>query len=403
MAHRFERKDKTEHSTITDSYQRSLELKLRGLKQEHRVILRQKNDLSKLLNEHRSELRKIKRPPLLVGTVQETLAEGFVIVRSTTGPSFMVYHSSDISSEELLPGTQVALNQRHFSVVQVIPSSEDPLVQKMEVENRPSTTYADIGGLDEQILEVAEVIELSLREPELFEKVGIESPKGVLLYGSPGTGKTMIAKAIAHETNAKFISVIGSELVQKYIGEGARMVRELFKFARRNSPAIIFIDEVDAIGSRRMDVGTSGDREVQRTFMQLLAELDGFDERGLVKVIAATNRPDILDPALLRHGRFDRHVEIPLPNKEGREAIFVIHTQHMNLRKDVDLSTLAGLTDGCSGADIKAICTEAGLETIRRKRVRVKQEDLLLAIDLVLERKNRKKEGVKQEQALLFH
>ncbi|MHA2363368.1 MAG: proteasome-activating nucleotidase [Candidatus Hodarchaeales archaeon] len=368
---------------VSESYFRALEQRVKAMKNEHKVLLRQKHDLQKQLNEHRTELAKLKRPPLLIGTIQEKINHEQVIIKSSTGPSFLVNYASEINTADLLPGAQVVINQRHFSVISVIPTTHDPLVRGLEVLERPDITYNDIGGLSEQVRDVAEALELSIREPELFEQVGIESPKGVLLFGPPGTGKTLIAKAVAHETNTRFISVIGSELVQKYIGEGARLVREVFRYARKNSPAIIFIDELDAIGSRRLDIGTSGDREVQRTFMQLLSELDGFEPRGQVKIIAATNRPDILDPALLRPGRFDRHIDIPFPDLEGRKDIFEIHTKFMNLRKDVDLTILAELTDGSTGADIKVICTEAGMNAIRGKRVRVKHSDFMHALEKV--------------------
>ncbi|WP_292320444.1 CDC48 family AAA ATPase [Caldisphaera sp.] len=246
----------------------------------------------------------------------------------------------------------------------------------------PEVHWEDIGGLDYQIREVKETVELPLLNPELFKKVGIEPPKGILLVGPPGTGKTLLAKAVAHNTNATFIRTVGSELVRKYIGEGARLVRELFDLSREKSPSILFIDEIDAIGSRRLDMSTSGDREVQRTLMQLLAEMDGFDPLGNVKIIAATNRPDILDEALIRPGRFDRIIEIPMPNQEAREKIFKIHTKKMNLR-DVDFKYLAETTQGMSGADIKAICTEAGMNAIRENRDYVIPKDFAKAIEKV--------------------
>jgi proteasome regulatory subunit len=261
---------------------------------------------------------------------------------------------------------------------------KDPLVLGMEIEEAPDVSYSDVGGLEDQIQEIRETVELPLLKPELFKKVGIEPPKGVLLYGAPGTGKTLLARAVAHETKASFIRVIGSELVQKYIGEGARMVREMFELAREKAPSIVFIDELDAIGARRMDTSTSGDREVHRTLMQLLAEIDGFDPRGEVRILAATNRPDILDPALLRPGRFDRLIYFPLPNQKARLAIFKIHTRRMNLSKDVDLGSIARATEKATGADIRAICTEAGMFAIREGRERVEQVDFDRAIAKVL-------------------
>ncbi|MFW9929990.1 MAG: AAA family ATPase, partial [Candidatus Thorarchaeota archaeon] len=269
----------------------------------------------------------------------------------------------------------------------LIPSPIDPFIRGMEIEERPKEQYKDIGGLEKQINEVRESIELSLKSPELFDKVGIESPKGVLLYGPPGSGKTLIAKAVAHETNATFISINGSEFVQKYIGEGARLVRELFQFAQKNAPAIIFIDEIDAIGSHRLDIATGGDREVARTFMQLLAEMDGFKSRGNVKIIGATNRIDILDEALLRPGRFDRHIFVDLPNKIGRLEIFKIHTQKMSLEENTDFIKLADLTESFNGAEIRNLCQEAGMKAIRDDCEKVISEHFYYALNKIKEKK----------------
>ena len=278
----------------------------------------------------------------------------------------------------------MALNQQSFSIIHILPVEKDPSVLSMEIEEKPSFTYDDVGGLADQILEIRETVELPLLHPEYFKKVGIEPPKGVLLYGPPGTGKTLVAKAVAHETNSVFIRLIGSELVQKYIGEGARLVRELFKLAKEKSPSIVFIDEADAIGAKRLESSTSGDREVQRTLMQLLAEMDGFSPRGDVRIIAATNRPDIIDPAMLRPGRFDRLIEIPNPDYEGLIQIFKIHTREMNIKKDIDIKELASRVDSATGADIKAICTEAGMFAIREKRGTVTFNDFENAIAKVL-------------------
>jgi len=283
----------------------------------------------------------------------------------------------------LTPGSRVALNSRNYSIVEVLPTSKDPLVLGMELFEKPEVSYEDIGGLDQQIQELREIVELALTNVDLFKKVGVDPPKGVLLYGPPGTGKTLAAKAVARQTNATFIRIVGSELVKKYIGEGARMVREIFDFARERQPCIIFIDELDAIGARRIDSGTSSDREVQRTLMQLLSEIDGFDPCGNIKVVGATNRPDILDPALLRSGRFDRLIEFQLPDKESRLRILNIHTRNMSLRS-VDLARVAAETDGASGADLKNICTEAGMLAIRERRSYVTEDDFRAALSKVL-------------------
>ena len=307
---------------------------------EKRLIENQKLKFEREARKLRSELERLRVGPMIVGTVVDVLDESRVMVKSSTGPRFVV-NLSQFIEEELKPGTQVGLNQQSFAVMCVLPMPRDPAVFGMEVEEAPDVAFSQIGGLDSQISEIREIVELPLKRPDLFVHVGIEPPKGVLLYGPPGTGKTILAKAVANSTDATFLRVVGSEFVQKYIGEGARLVRELFEMAKNKAPAIIFIDELDAIGARRLDGATSGDREVQRTLMQLLAEMDGFDPRGEVKLIAATNRLDMLDPALLRPGRFDRVIEIPMPNKDAIKSILKIHTQGMSLDEEVNLKQIA--------------------------------------------------------------
>ncbi len=375
---------KASFDDFADSYTRTMERRIRALETERQLLEVQRNKLEEERDNLKLELQKLRQPPLFTGTLQEILENGKAIVKSSTGPSFVVVVDSSIPKELLSPSTRVALHQRNFAVLEVLPQSLDPSVRSMEIETKPSETYADIGGLKEQLQELRETVELPLLQPELFEKVGIEPPKGVLLHGPPGSGKTLMVKAVAHETKATFIRVIGSELVQKYIGEGARLVREVFSFARENSPSILFIDELDAIGSKRLDIATSGDREVQRTLMQLLSELDGFSPRGDVKIIGATNRVDILDPALLRPGRFDRHIEIQLPNQEERLEIFKIHTRLMNIDSKVDYSFFADETRHASGADIRAITQEAGMFAIRERRTTVTFDDFKLAVRKVL-------------------
>ena len=269
----------------------------------------------------------------------------------------------------------------------------------MEAGERPNTRYSDIGGLDEQIREIREVVELPLKNPLLFRRLGIEPPKGVLIYGPPGVGKTLLARAVAGETIATFIRLVASELAQKFIGEGARIVREVFSLARKHAPSIVLIDEIDAIAAKRIDIGTSGEREIHRTLTQLLAELDGFDPLDNVKVIATTNRIDILDPAILRPGRFDRIIHIPLPDRKARKEIFRVHTRRLNIKEEVDLDALAEATEGASGADIKAICTEAGYIAIRAGRDYIVMQDLLEAIKKVMGEKHmrRDEEGVYED------
>jgi len=354
---------------------------------EKRLIENQKLKFEREARKLRSELERLRVGPMIVGTIVDVMDENRVIVKSSTGPRFVV-NLSQFIEEELKPGTQVGLNQQSFAVMCVLPSPRDPAVFGMEIEEAPDVNFSQIGGLDSQISEIREIVELPLKRPDLFVHVGIQPPKGVLLYGPPGTGKTLLAKAVANSTDATFLRVVGSEFVQKYIGEGARLVRELFEMAKNKAPAIIFIDELDAIGTRRLDGATSGDREVQRTLMQLLAEMDGFDARGEVKLIAATNRLDMLDPALLRPGRFDRVIEIPMPSIDALLSILKIHSQGMSLDDEIDLRIIAGLAEGSSGADIKALVTEAGMYAIREERTTVYQTDFENAAAKIL-RKDR--------------
>ena len=366
------------------SYTKHLERKIRSLEAEKQLIESEKIRLDREVHGIKNELDRMRQPPLVTADVVDLLEDGRIVVKSTTGPQFVVKYSSKILKEKLNPGTRVALNQRTFSIVEVLPSAVDPFVAGMEVEESPDVTYSYVGGLAEQINELRETVELPLTRPDLFEAIGISPPKGVLLTGPPGTGKTLLARAVAHETNAAFIRVIGSELVQKFIGEGARLVREIFAMAKEKTPSIVFIDELDAVGSKRLEVATSGDREVQRTLMQLLSILDGFDSRGDVRILAATNRPDILDRALLRPGRFDRIIEFPIPAAEARLQIFKIHTRPINMELDVNFMRLVKLTDGATGADIKAIATEAGMFAIRCERNIVLMDDFEKAVDKVL-------------------
>ena len=321
----------------------------------------------------------LKMPPLIVGHIQDVLDPERAIVRSSNGTVFQVSLNQQLNADNLKPGTRVALNQDSLSVVELLHEAWDPMVSGAEMVEKPSISYADVAGLDEQVESVREAIELPLIKPELFEKIGIVPPKGVLLVGPPGCGKTLLAKAVANHTDATFIRMVGSELAQKYIGEGGRMVRELFSLAKEKAPSVIFLDEIDAIGAKRLDGSTSGDREVQRTLMQLLAELDGFDALNDVKIIAATNRPDILDDALLRPGRFDRVIEIPIPDDNSRKAILAVHLALMNTKK-ISIARVVERTKNYSGAELKATCVEAGMIAIRDGRSSVTQQDMMDAI-----------------------
>jgi proteasome regulatory subunit len=346
--------------------------------------------LKKRSNRLEEELSNIRTPPLIIGYIQDIINEQ-AIVRSSNGTVFLVSINRRLDSNNIKPGTRVALNQDTLSVVEILSDSWDPLVSNSEIIDSPDIDYSSIGGLEKQIVELKEAIELPFENPKAFSDFGIEPPKGVLLTGPPGTGKTMLAKAVANSTNATFLGLVGAELAQKYIGEGGRMVRELFEMARQKSPSIIFIDEIDSIGSKRLDVATSGDREVQRTLMQLLSELDGFESLDNVKVIAATNRPELLDAALLRPGRFDRIIEIPIPDLDARESIFSVHTSSMPLGKEVDCRALASMTEGFCGAEIKSTVVEAGISAISSGRKSVQKSDFLVAIKKVEE--NRKSSG----------
>ncbi|MFX1376860.1 MAG: proteasome-activating nucleotidase [Promethearchaeota archaeon] len=368
------------------TYTRHLEKRLRNLETEKQLLDAERLRLEQELHSLRNEIDRLREPPLVSATIIDFLDDkGRAIVKSSTGPSFVVNASRKVKNEKLGPGMRVALNQRTFAIMEVLPTKLDPFVKGMEViDSIPDISYADVGGLEDQLQEVRETVELPLKKPELFEKIGIEPPKGVLLFGPPGTGKTLLAKAVAHETEATFIRIIGSELVQKFIGEGARLVREIFNLAKEKAPTILFIDELDAIGSQRLKIATSGDREVQRTLMQLLSELDGFEQRGDVKIIGATNRVDILDPALLRPGRFDRMIDFPIPDDEARKAIFKIHTRRLTIEEKVDFNRLVNLTEGATGADIKAISTEAGMFAIRKDAEVISNKDFIDAVDKVM-------------------
>ena len=321
------------------------------------------------------ENKKLKQSPLFVATVQELTGEGVIIKQHGNNQEALTEVTEEMR-EDLEPDDRVAVNNS-LSIVKSLDDETDVRARVMQVDESPGVTYGEIGGIQEQIEEVRETVEMPLKSPEMFDDVGIDPPSGVLLYGPPGTGKTMMAKAVANQTDATFIKMAGSELVHKFIGEGAKLVRDLFDLARQHEPAVIFIDEIDAIAAKRTESKTSGDAEVQRTMMQLLSEMDGFEERGDIRIIAATNRFDMLDRAILRPGRFDRLIEVPKPDAEGREQIFQIHTRSMNLAESVDFASLAEETTEASGADIKAICTEAGMFAIRDDRTEVLEQDFV--------------------------
>jgi proteasome regulatory subunit len=325
----------------------------------------------------------LKSSSLYIATAEEMLDDGVVVKQHGNNQEVLTEVSPGIR-QELDAGDRVAINDS-FAVQSVLDPETDARAQAMQVDGSPDVTYDDIGGLEGQIQEVREAVEQPLINADQFREVGIEPPSGVLLHGPPGTGKTMLARAVANETDATFIKMAGSELVQKFIGEGARLVRDLFELASENEPAVIFIDEIDAIASKRTESKTSGDAEVQRTMMQLLSEMDGFDDRGEIRIIAATNRFDMLDRAILRPGRFDRLIEVPEPDVEGRVKILEIHTKGMNLADDVDLEALAEDTDGFSGAELASLATEAGMFAIREERSEIHFADFENALEKVQE------------------
>merc|ERR1719330_1774670 len=337
--------------------------------------------------EEREKLDNLMGTPIMLGTMEEIVDDGHCIVSTPHTGETYVSVLSIVDRDLLEPGCTVLLHYKAMAVVGILSEQTDPSLNVMKVDKAPPETYADIGGLEKQIQEIKESVELPLTHPELYEEVGISPPKGVILYGPPGTGKTLLAKAVANETSATFLRVVGSELIKKYLGEGPKLVREIFQFAEDNSPCIIFIDEIDAIGSKRYDSSSSGEKEVQRTMLELLNQLDGFDSKTDVKVIMATNASESLDPALIRPGRIDRKIKFPLPDLKTKRRIFGIHTERMTLADDVDLEEFIMSKDDLSGADIKAMCSEAGLIALRERRMKVSMSDFRKAKENVLYRK----------------
>ncbi|MFT4308373.1 MAG: AAA family ATPase [Candidatus Woesearchaeota archaeon] len=360
--------DKKDISDIMYEYQSSQDKLM-----EENVALRQ------TVNQLMEEVERMKKPPLMVCEVRTVLPDKKAIIKIPNGNSFLV---EVITDEPLASGDTIYVDQKFLTVLEKGDTQKKFEVESFVILEKPEVRWDMIGGLTEEKERIREVVELPLLKPELFEKVGIQPPKGILLHGPPGTGKTMLAKAVAAETNSTFIEIVGSELVQKFIGEGAKLVKDIFDLAREKAPAIVFIDEIDSLAAKRIEMGTSGEREVQRTFMQLLAEIDGFNNLGDVKIIAATNRADILDPAITRPGRLERSIEIGTPDADGIAEILGIHTKRMPLEK-VNAARIAGLMEGFSGAQIKAVCTEAGYHAIRDGRSKVFESDFESAIERV--------------------
>ncbi|CAO0798242.1 unnamed protein product [Mucor circinelloides] len=343
--------------------------------QEEYIKDEQKN-LKRELVRAQEEVKRIKSVPLVLGQFLEPIDQHTGIVGSTTGSNYVVRILSTIDRELLKPSSSVALHRHSNALVDVLPPEADSSISLLGADERPEVAYADVGGLDIQKQEIREAVELPLTHFDLYRQIGIDPPRGVLLYGPPGTGKTMLVKAVAHHTTASFIRVVGSEFVQKYLGEGPRMVRDVFRLARENSPSIVFIDEIDAIATKRFDAQTGADREVQRILLELLNQMDGFDQTSNVKVIMATNRADTLDPALLRPGRLDRKIEFPTPDRRQKRLIFQTITSKMNLSEEVDLEEFVSRPDKLSGAEIAAICQEAGMHAVRKNRYVILSKDL---------------------------
>ncbi|ELQ76346.1 26S proteasome regulatory complex, ATPase RPT6 [Trachipleistophora hominis] len=362
-----------------------LHSEIENKKMELKKLNKKRYDLNNQVRMLKEEIRIVQEPSANVGTVIKKMGKNKVLVKTQPDGKYLVDVDDKINIEELKLNTRVALRSDNYKLIRALPTIVDPIVSLMMVEKVPDATYDMIGGLKQQIKEIREVIELPIKSPELFENLGITQPKGVLLYGPPGTGKTLLARAVAHHTDCKFIRVSGTELVQKYIGEGSRLVRELFVMAREHAPSIIFMDEIDSIGSTRIE-GGPGNSEVQRTMLELLNQLDGFENRSDIKVIMATNRIDILDPALLRTGRIDRKIEFPNPNAEARLEILKIHSRKMNLVRGIKLNEITPKLVNASGAEVKSVCTEAGMFALREMRVHVTQEDFELAVAKVMKK-----------------
>ena len=380
----------TKGNIIDDFYDtkiKEIELKVKAKQINFMRLQAQRNDLNEKVIKIRDELKHLLKPGNEVAEVIKILGKDKVLVKASSDGKYIVKVDSKVNIEDLRPNLRVTLGEGK-KINRILPNRVDPLVSLMKVEKVPDATYDMVGGLDKQIKEIREVIELPIKHPEVFESLGISQPKGVLMYGPPGTGKTLLAKACAHHTDCCFIRVSGNELVQKYIGEGARLVRELFVMARQHAPSIIFMDEIDSIGGHRIssDSESKGDSEVQRTMLELLNQLDGFEETQNIKMIMATNRIDILDDALLRPGRIDRKIEFPNPNEKARYDILKIHSRKMNLVRGVDLLKIAGMLIEASGADCKACCSEAGMFALRERRMHVTQEDFEMAVAKVMKK-----------------
>lgn len=367
-----------DRATLVAKYTRLL-AQHKELSAKRKTLSTEAKTLGKEFDKTEDFLNALQNCGQMSGELLRRLDDERLIVKSSIGPRYVVGCRPKIEKEKLKGQVRVSLDLTTLTVMRVLPNEVDPSVHGMLTEDPGDITWSSIGGLNDQIREIREVIELPLTNPELFKRVGIKPPKGVLLYGPPGTGKTLLARCLANNMNATFLKVVASAIVDKYIGESAKLIREMFGYARDHAPCVIFIDEIDAIGGRRFSEGTSADREIQRTLMELLNQLDGFNSLGSIKIVMATNRPDVLDPALLRPGRIDRKVEIPLPNESARMDIIKIHSRKIAKKGEIDFESVIKLTDGFNGADIRNVCSEAGIFAIRAEREYVLEEDFLKA------------------------
>jgi len=372
-----------------------LYLKMKNLEKELEILSIQedyiKDEQRHLKSDYiraKEEIKRIQSVYLSTANFVEMIDEDHAIIGSSSGSQTYVRVLSTINREDLTPNARVCIHKSSSAIVDLLPADTDAAVQMMKIGEKPDVTYADIGGLDIQKQEIKEAIELPLTHPELYKQIGIDPPRGVLLYGPPGTGKTMLAKAVANQTDASFLRMVGSEFVQKYLGEGPRMVRDVFRMAKDNAPSIVFIDEVDAIATKRFDSNTGADREVQRILIELLQQMDGFDQSVNVKVIMNTNRADTLDPALLRPGRLDLKVEFPLPDRRQKRLVFQAITSKMNLSEEVDLEDFVARPDKISCADITSICQEAGMQAVRKNRYVILPKDFEKAYKKVVKKRD---------------
>ncbi|KAK9239193.1 P-loop containing nucleoside triphosphate hydrolase protein [Lipomyces kononenkoae] len=400
------------NSSTTDiiNRRRLLENDIKVLKSEYQRLTHEKKVMGERIKENQEKIENNRVLPYLVGNVveilnmdpnSEDLEEGAnidldatrvgksAVIKTSTRQTIFLPLIGLVDPEKLKPGDLIGVNKDSYLVLDTLPAEYDSRVKAMEVDEKPTETYADIGGLDKQIEELVEAVVLPMKQADKFKKLGIKPPKGALMYGPPGTGKTLLARACAAQTNATFLKLAGPQLVQMFIGDGAKLVRDAFSLAKEKAPAIIFIDELDAVGTKRFDSDKSGDREVQRTMLELLNQLDGFSSDDRVKVLAATNRVDVLDPALLRSGRLDRKIEFPLPNEEARAGILQIHSRKMTVDDSINWQELARSTDEFNGAQLKAVAVEAGMIALRNGQSKIRHEDFVEAITEVQARKSK--------------